>query len=227
MSSPTGFGYKIAWLAIRSEDAQAVADALGLDGARAASWDEGVSAAYAARLSPVPTVFVTPPVDGWVLAVLGGGGLFDDDGTGAGLLDLATLSRRFGEAQRFSTHRVVEAHEWQRWADGLPVRRYRWIGETGRIVFDDGEPGPSEGNPLRWADLDTDDWEDLRIPGEDTVMTVAAGWSIDPTGLGVRTDLPESGLLGHLPASPRDPRALRRPGRRLFGCRWKSGGRRQ
>lgn len=75
----------------------------------------------------------------WTLAVLGGGGLFEDDGTGGGALDLPSLSRRFGEAQKFGTHRVVEYHEWQRWAGGSPARRYRWIGESGKIRFDDGE----------------------------------------------------------------------------------------
>lgn len=42
-----GFGYKIAWLAIRTDDTRSAAEALGLSDVRAASWAEGVAAALA------------------------------------------------------------------------------------------------------------------------------------------------------------------------------------
>jgi hypothetical protein len=198
VSSPEGFGYKIAWLAIRTEDTHAVANALGLAGVHAASWAEGVKAAYDARQEPRAAVFLTPPVDGWTLAVLGGGDLFDDDGTGGGALDLAALSRRFGEAQKFATYRVTECHEWQRWAGGFPVRRYRSDGSSWEIRFDEGDPARAEGNPPHAADLDADNWEDFDLADESMVMSVAAEWSIDPTALEERADLPPSGLLGIL-----------------------------
>jgi hypothetical protein len=169
-----------------------------MTGVRAASWAEGVTAAYGARQEPRAVVFLTPPVDGWTLAVLGGGDLFDDDGTGGGALDLAALSRRFGEAQKFSTHRVVEHHEWQRWAGGLPVRRYCSTDCSGDVRFDEGDPARAEGNLPHAADLDTDDWEDFDLADESTVMAVAAEWSIDPTTLEERPDLPPNGLLGIL-----------------------------
>jgi len=198
VGSPEGFGYKIAWLAIRTENTQAAADALGMTGVRGASWAEGVTAAYDARQEPRAVVFLTPPVDGWTLAVLGGGDLFDDDGTGGGALDLAALSRRFGEAQKFSTHRVVEHHEWQRWAGGLPVRRYCSTDCSGDVRFDEGDPARAEGNLPHAADLGTDNWEDFDLADESTVMAVAAEWSIDPTTLEERADLPPNGLLGIL-----------------------------
>lgn len=132
-------------------------------------------------------------------AVLGGTDLFEDHGLGNGPLDLAALSRRFGEAQKFGTYRVVESHEWQRWVDGTPVRRYRWVSDSREtIFFDNGEPGPAEGNPPHPADLDADDWDELGIPDEVIVMAVAADWSVDPTTLGTRSDLAETGLLGTL-----------------------------
>lgn len=193
---PAGFGYKIAWLAIRTRDTSAVADALGVTRARAVSWAEGVDAAYSARQEPA-VVFLAPPVDGWTLAVLGGSGLFEDDGTGSGALDLAALSRRFGEAQKFATHRVVEYHEWQRWADGLPVRRYCST-DAGEIRFDEGDPARAEGNLPHAADLDTGNWEDFDLATESMVMAVAAEWSIDPTTLAERDGLPPEGVLGIL-----------------------------
>ena len=63
--------------------------------------------------------FLAPVVDGWTLAVLGGGELFEDDVAGAGTVELPSLSRRFGEVQKFATHRVVEYQAWQRWVNGL------------------------------------------------------------------------------------------------------------
>lgn len=195
-SLPEGFGYKIAWLAIRTEDTHAVADALGLTGVRAVSWAEGVSAAYAARQEQRAAVFLTPPVDGWTLAVLGGGDLAEDDGTGNGALDLTMLSRRFGEAQKFSTHRVADYTEWQRWVGGLPVRRYCEC--CGDIRFDEGDSARAEGRLPHAANMDADNWEDFDFADESMVMAVAAEWSIDPTGLGERDDLPSEGLLGSL-----------------------------
>lgn len=190
-----GFGYKIAWLAIRAEDPEAVAAALGVTDARAASWAEGIDAVYgAAGRAPV---FLAPVVDGWTLAVLGGGELFEDDGAGAGAVDLPLLSRRFGEVQKFATHRVVEYQEWQRWVDGSAVRRYCWIGESGEIRFDEGEPVSAEGNLLRAAGLDGD-WDAFDIAGEETVLAVAAEWSVNPATLDERDDLPPRGLLGFL-----------------------------
>lgn len=139
-------------------------DALGLTGVRAALWAEGVSAAYAARQEQRAAVFLTPQVDGWTLAVLGGGDLAEDDGTGNGALDLTMLSRRFGEAQKFSTHRVADYTEWQRWVDGLPVRRYCEC--CGDIRFDEGDSARAEGRLPHAANMDADNWEDFDFADE-------------------------------------------------------------
>ncbi len=195
-TGPVVFGYKIAWLAIRTEDTKAAAEALRVTDAHAASWAEGIDATYGAERGRAP-VFLTPVVDGWTLAVLGRGELFEDDGTGGGALDLPSLSRRFGEVQKFATHRVVEYQEWQRWVNGWPVRRYCWIGESDEIRFDEGEPISAEGNLLRATDLDGD-WDAFDFADEETVMAVAAEWSINPTTLDERDDLPPRGLLGFL-----------------------------
>jgi len=120
-TGPVGFGYKHAWLAIRTEDMEAAADALGVIDAHPASWAVGIKAAYEAGLGP-PPVFLTPVVDGWTLAVLGGGELLEDDGVGGGALDLPSLSHHFGEVQKFATHRIADYQEWQRWVNGSPVR---------------------------------------------------------------------------------------------------------
>src|ERR1700722_13581371 len=57
------FGFKCAWLALKTDDPQGVVQALGLQNVRKSGWREGVDAAYSGE------VFVTPPIKGWVLAV--------------------------------------------------------------------------------------------------------------------------------------------------------------
>ncbi len=194
-----GFGYKSAWLALRADGPHDVAEALGLTDLRALAWSEGIRETDVI-IGPWAPVFATPKVDGWVLALLGSPQLFEDDGTNSGLLDLAALSRRFGEVQKFATHRVVEYQEWQRWANGAPVRRYCWIGESGEIRFDEGTPAQAEGSIIRQATFN-EDWDGLDFPDEETVMSVAEGWSVNPTTLDVRDDdIPfrSQGLLGYM-----------------------------
>jgi hypothetical protein len=198
---PRAFGYNSSWLAVRATDMRAVAGALGLTDLRAASWAEGLQETSDLQRRR-PAVFVTPPVDGWVLAVLGVD-IASDDGLGSAALDLAALSGRFGEAQKLATQHVVEYHEWQRWVDGKPVRRYCYIGESGEICFDEGARIPAEGNVASAADLEAiaDDAElDPNYANEELVMAVARAWSVDPTTLEERDDLPPDGLLGDVAA---------------------------
>ena len=168
---PVGFGYKASWLALRSTSPEDVAGELGLSGVRSATWSEGVETAYDGG-----AVFVTPPVDGWVLALGRFGGGWDREE------DLAGLSRRFGEAQLFGTHRVSGYDEWQRWVDGEPMRRYAFADE---VLFDEGEREGADAH-------EDDEW----WPDEEVTIAKAREWSVDPTTLDERTDLAPTGLLG-------------------------------
>lgn len=188
-AAPAGrsFGFKSAWLAVRTGDPAEVSEALGLQDATSTPWPEGIAAVYEdAGTRPAP-VFVGSPVDGWVLVPFGWA-LAEPES-----FDLAALSRRFGEVQRFATHRVVESHEWERWVDGQPVRRYGYLGESGEVRFNEGEPTEHDEDLLPATDADPDDWE---LPDEERVMEIAAAWSVDPTTLDERDDVPDEGLLG-------------------------------
>jgi hypothetical protein len=87
--------------------------------------------------------------------------------------------------------------EWQRWVAGSPVRRYWWVGESNEIHLDDGEPAAAEGSLAHPDELEGD-WDELELPDEDTVLDVAAEWSLDPTELDGRPDLPADGLRGYV-----------------------------
>jgi hypothetical protein len=171
-----GFGSKQAWLAIRDGDCAAVATALGLRDLGPVSWRDGVDVAYLTddRLAFTPLL---PGAGGarWLLVtgrwLLGG----------AADLDVAKLSEVLDtEVQFFATYRVSEAHRWQRAVDGVLVRDFGYLGETGEVTAWAGEVDEAEaavGIPRRY-DTETD-----ILVSEDDVMRLAATWSVDPTAL--------------------------------------------
>lgn len=77
--APVGFGRKNSWVAVRTSRVDDVAAALELSSVETANWQSGVAAA---QRYPCDFAFVTPPLDGWVLA------------TGIGLPDLGDPGRR-------------------------------------------------------------------------------------------------------------------------------------
>ena len=132
--NPVPFGFKCAWLAIKTDDSHAVVQAIGLQNVRKSGWQKGVDAAYSGE------VFVTPPIKGWVLAAsisLPGIG----DKTRPDRLSplVESLGKKFSEVQYFGTHRVVEYHGWLRATKGEIVRRYAFLGERGEMLSDEGK----------------------------------------------------------------------------------------
>ncbi len=194
-SMPVGFGRKCMWLAVRGTDLQAVVEELALTDCRPASWSEGVAAGYDGTKS---TVFVTPPLDGWVL-VMGTQEPLPNPGL------LARLSTRFGEAQHFATHRGASAGGWSR-AIGGDVQR--------RVEFSDGVLDVAEGTlseieqriglrggsqvENRAADDDSETSKEQVFLDEEEVLRVAGAWSLDPSTLDSRDEPVAPGTLGRL-----------------------------
>jgi hypothetical protein len=180
------FGYKTGWIAARTDDPEAVARALGLADLREVSWEEGIEASYRG------SVFVSPPTQGWVLAV------------GVELLDrapdLVALSAQLDtEVQLFGTHRVVEAHRWERATDGVLRRRLRYVGERDEAEAI-GEPTDVERERgFDWVlEQPAAPPQDEAVPDEEDVMLVAAQWSLDPRELANTATSSEIGLSGRL-----------------------------
>lgn len=173
------FGRKATWLAVADAQPEDIAASLGLDEVRRETVESALAEIEHGPANPGP-VLVVPPVGGWTLVLITS--VADQEPW-----DLSRLSRRFGEVQRFVSHRVVDYFGWERWVDGHPRRRYAWLGESGEILADDGEPGAAEADIARASDLDGD-WDDLTFPTEDTVLKVARGWSVDPTTIELPAD---------------------------------------
>src|SRR5512136_620999 len=131
------FGYKNAWIAAKDVRPEAVAQALSLRNVREADWETGIRAAYEYPFTSA--VFVSPPIDGWVLCV--GLPLFAPVDARPPIFGLCTAewaAQLQTEVQYFCTHRVVEAHAWARARPTGLERAYVFVGESGEKVLDVG-----------------------------------------------------------------------------------------
>jgi hypothetical protein len=177
------FGYKCAWLALRTKAPNDVIAALELRDVREVDWDEGVEAAYAGRF------FVTPPLDDWTLVANTDlmDTLFDSDNcpdleSFANRLE-TTAKRLDAVSQFFATHRVIELHAWAV-ADPKGLRRaFAYLGERDEVLFDTGAVDPAEKRSRLLLGSDSpaseteQEWSD-DLPTEEDVMRVARRWSL-------------------------------------------------
>lgn len=190
--NPLAFGYKTIWFAVKSNDAAAVAAVFGDPNPQPCNWKTGIDRAYTLTLKQFG--FVTPPIDGWTLVV--GWKLPSADAKGseeAVLRLIDRLSKQFGEAQWFASQRVVEYHGWARSTHGRTTRHYSYVGDKGETLYSEGEPTAAE--PAHLVDTRGTERADAVVPTEETVMQIAAAWSIDPTTLEQRQLAPSLGLL--------------------------------
>jgi hypothetical protein len=188
--TPQTFGYKTYWIVVDTNDAGAVASALGLSDLRPVTWD--IDPYY------LEGVFVSPPVLGWTYVL----GLYVEPHFPQFVPLLEDLSRRFGEVQYFTSHRVVDLQAWVRAIDGRIARGYCWIGERGEIIMDVGDitPEESELGFSRFINARTvdGDWDKVEFPHEEDVMRIASRWSINPQELDAY-DSEGTGVMGRLP----------------------------
>ena len=183
---PNPFGYKTMWVAMRAHNPLLVAKALGLESRHPSNWSSGLPAAYRGW------VFVTPPIEGWVLATSRDFPSIyphDTSDPGAGSW-VAELASQFDEVQYFQTHRVVESHVWYRFQQGVCVRAYAYLGESGETLINFGENTPEEDElGFDFVDdaneLEEDDWGATPppVPSEEEVMVLADLWSVSPAHL--------------------------------------------
>jgi hypothetical protein len=210
--TPESFGYKMAWLAIRSADTAAVANALPLADMRKATWQEGIETVY--EHYTTDEVFVTPAIEDWTLVV----GLWAwGEGSRPEQL-IANLSKQFGEVQSFATHRVTEYHHWLLARKGVLVRSYAYVGAEGRVIVDYGEPTEAE-LELGYKKEPTDEEYDLVVashpdeadefwddfwwrPDEEIVMELAGEWSVNPSSLDEDTPTSGTGILAKTTEPP-------------------------
>jgi hypothetical protein len=186
------------WLAIRSANPQAVQEALNLHNPMRCSWTEGLAEARERKL------FISPPIDGWILVV--GASLPDPgDDVDRCFRFLNSLSRKLGEVQFFGVNRALHHHAWAKLENGRVLRAYAWAGQTlwnqGRQTFAEADMGlKSFGYFETPQRMDFTQPDPLAINTE-RVPALAARWSIDPTMVDERQLHSGQGIAGDLSSS--------------------------
>ena len=180
-----------SWLAIRSHNPDQVLDALALSDPTPCSWNDGMVGEN--------SLFIAPPVRGWVLVV--GTAVPDPaDDVDACFRFLRELSRKLGEVQFFCANRVLHHHAWARVETGRVIRAYAWAGETlwnqgvktaleinlGLETFGYGEEVPS----THWGT------SDFFASNVEKIPRLAARWSLDPAEIAVRLPPDAQGIAG-------------------------------
>ncbi len=196
---PVDFAFKIWWIAVKTNDKNEIAKILELKDIQACNWESGIENAYD------DMVFITPQIGEWTIAV-GRGLLPGDSKESIEKLEiiLNKLSSKFGEAQFFGSHRIVDFYNWMKSTNGKIDRIYSYSGYYGENIKIYGEPTEVEKNLKLYnsflEEANTDEYleqEDLVYPGEDLFLEIAESWSINPSKLSERDDIKdELGIIG-------------------------------
>lgn len=186
---PCGFGTDMSWLAIRTEDMNAVIEALGVLEAVPANWNSGIGTVYSIDWG-INRVFVTTPVNGWTFVV----GSALPYPQGHGFSDTCTplllaLGARFKEVQYFASFPDIDLYAWARFTSGKLVRAFG-IGDEG-VIWNVGRTSREERTlGLRLFELrgvrgrrGDAGGELLMHPTQEHVMRLAGYWSLNPTFL--------------------------------------------
>lgn len=169
---PQPFGYKCQWIAVKTENTEGVAKHLNLVKIQAANWLTGIEGAYEGKF------FVSPPVNGWTLVINSFMPDITDPTEQSPLKVIVELSRIFGEAYYFGTHRVVEYHAWAKAMNGELSRAYSYVGESGETIINQGALTTEElEHGLVFTEIEDDD---PLLPDEEHVLLMAREWTIDP-----------------------------------------------
>lgn len=181
------------WLAIKTTDLAKVQDALGLCNPIPCSVSEGLGKVGDRKL------FVSPPIDGWILVV--GQGLPDpSDDIDDFYRFIMRLSRNLGAVQFFCSNRALNHHAWVRAENNKIFRAYAWAGET---LWNEGEMTAAERElGLRCFDYAEQpsvfpfSAREAHFANAEKVPLLAARWSLDPSAIAQIGYNPHSGISG-------------------------------
>jgi hypothetical protein len=160
---PEPFGYKISWFALKTSDPASVLDALEFGEGTPANWSSGLAAARRTE-GDDRWIFVSPALDGWVLAISFGwpyptnetrheiGARFD--------VLFSRLMKRFDDVQFFCSYRVADFTAWARAVNGAPTRILAWADGQVSMNFGDQTPEEAELGLVDLSGLSPDDATD-------------------------------------------------------------------
>jgi hypothetical protein len=168
---PIPFGYKTSWIVVSTDKPEAIVTYFPRLQFSRSTWKMGQSG----------RIFISPPVQGWVFIQGDIPGTDSADTTAIEEL-LTVLSREFGFAAYFGSHRVVDYYAWVQAREGTIVRAFSTDGFE--VTMEDGEKQGIERSfvyPHEAAFIDDSFQQDF--PDEEMVLTIAGDWSLDPRTL--------------------------------------------
>jgi hypothetical protein len=179
------------WLAIRSENPLEVQEALLLDDPVQCSWIECMDGEN--------TLFITPPVNGWLFVI--GTDLPDPSSDVDKCFHFLTaLSRKLGRVQLFQADPLLHHHAWVEIEWGRVKRAYAWAETTlwnqGLKTASEIEldlkcfPYGADCSALKWRATD------LPAANVDKVSLLARRWSLDPATVEGRILAQPHGIAG-------------------------------
>lgn len=204
---PSLSGMYPPWVAVSATDPRAVVAALDFVDAVPCNW-ESASKIFQSLFND--RVFVSSPVDGWIL-IAGNLPTPDPEMPQEGIWNLLIeLSNRFGEAQYFYMSNSTLANCWALARNGEMIRAYCFTTDAPKpaIVWNDGAITEGERNAgyvygesgyKGTIDPDEVDEHPDCCRFEEAIGDISAQWSFDPERLYEREDLvPGAGFMGRL-----------------------------
>ncbi len=193
---PSVFRRPRTWLAVRSRNPEDVARSMGLGDLHPCACAEALADPDAGRL------FVSPPVNGWVVVM--GGPLPDpSEDIDACYRFLADMSGRLGHLQFFHGNPALGHHAWARLIERKVIRAYAWTGET---AWNQGKPTRAEQKTGMCcfdylAAGDEESYQQWEIVGAnvDRLPVLASIWSVDPVVFEDAAMRLKPGWAGRLP----------------------------
>ena len=190
------------WLAIRSGNVAAIQETLGLSNPQRCTWKDGFA------ISGVERLFISPPVNGWIL-VVGPALPAPEEDVDFCFHFISHISKRLGHVQFFSLNSALNHHCWIRAHTGRIERAYAWCGET---QWNQGLVTPEEsviGMECHKYGISIEDLDSKQITrlsnNTANIPQLAARWSINPDALSPEIFTKSSGITGELFPATSEP----------------------
>ena len=190
------------WLAIRSGNVAAIQETLGLSNPQRCTWKDGFA------ISGVERLFISPPVNGWIL-VVGPALPAPEEDVDFCFHFISHISKRLGHVQFFSLNNALNHHCWVRAHTGRIERAYAWCGET---QWNQGLVTPEEsviGMECHKYGISIEDLDSKQITrlsnNTANIPQLAARWSINPDALSPEIFTKSSGITGELFPATSEP----------------------
>lgn len=194
--------YSMAWLAVRADSAETVADAVGLRDRQPCNWYQGQQ--IVRRYGTA--AFISPPVNGWVyIAGMLPYGALTYSSQDPFLAWMKETSATLGEVQFFSENNSAPFYTWALCRGGEIVRAYAM--ETDPLVRVLWNVGPTtEAERKANYDFGASKFEGIIpkgrlydwMPYEQSTEAIAQGWGVCPRDIRPGDAEPGLGLMGSI-----------------------------